>query len=61
MKVSLQNYEKQITWLFHVDESCLSSVTERYEKGHLLFHTPTIKHKFAKCGLHYCLVKQLNS
>ena len=38
------------------------AVTARYEIRNPLFHTPTIKHKFVECSLHYCLVnKQLNS
>ena len=36
-------------------------VTELYKIRNPSFHTPTIKHKFADCSLHYCLVQKLNS
>ena len=39
----------------------MPAVTERYEIRNTSFHTTTIKHKFAKCSLHYCLIKHLNS
>ena len=39
----------------------LPIATERYEMQNPSFHTPAIKHKFAECSLHYCLIKQQNS
>ena len=39
----------------------MSAVTERYEIRNPSLHIPTIKHEFAECSLHYCLIKQLNS
>ena len=38
----------------------MTAVTEPYEIRNPSFHTPKIKHKFAECSLHYCLIKQLN-
>ena len=39
----------------------IPAVTERYEIRNHSLHTPNITYKFAKCSLHYCLFKQLNS
>ena len=38
----------------------MPAVTERYEIRNPSFHTSNIKHKFAECSLHYCLIKQHN-
>ena len=39
----------------------MRAVAGRYETRNNYFHTSTIKHKFAECSLHYCLIEQLYS
>ena len=41
-------------------KAVMPAVTEHYEIRNPSIHTPTIKHKFANCSLHYYLIKQLN-